>query len=155
MLDVDQLVRIASEKTDHAILRVNSDAIAIRVLLGRRDDRPHRNIFQFADSLESVTNLSPLNRKLMFVTHVLVSASSTPAKIGTLWLQAIRRVLLHFDEVRLTELFFLAHDLGRDSFAFDHIRNENGLALFPSDAFAAESDVFDFQINNAHVINTL
>src|SRR5207247_8372455 len=89
-LDIDQLVRIASEKTDHALLRVHGDAIAICILFGRRDDRSHRNIFQFADSLQRVTNLSPFDGKLMFVVNVLVSASATPAEIGTLWFYTIR-----------------------------------------------------------------
>jgi hypothetical protein len=83
MLDIDQLVRIASKKTDDAVLRVHSDAIAIRVLLGGRDYRSHRNIFQFTDALQSVTDLSPFDRKLMFVANVLVSASATPAEIRT------------------------------------------------------------------------
>src|SRR5437016_13012979 len=97
MLDVQQAMRIAPEKTNHAVLRVHGDAIAICVLLGRRDDRPHRNVFDFADSLQSVTNLSPFNRKLMFVANVLVSASATAAEIRTSWFNAIRRALLYFD----------------------------------------------------------
>jgi hypothetical protein len=84
------LVRIASKKPDHAVLRVNSDEIAIRVLLGGRDDRSHRNILEFANALESAANLSPFDRQLMFVADVLVSASATPAEIGTLWFYTIR-----------------------------------------------------------------
>ena len=90
-------MRLAAEKTDHAVLRVHSDAIAICVLLGRRDDRPHRNVLEFADSLERITNLSPFDRKLMFVADVLVSASTAPAEIRTLRCYAIRRALLYFD----------------------------------------------------------
>src|SRR5213080_5602346 len=105
-------MRIPTEKTDHAVLRVHSDAIAICVLVGRRDHRAHRNILEFADSLESVTNLSPLNGKLMFVANVLVSASPTPAEIRTLRFHTIRRALLYLDKIRFGELFFLAHDLG-------------------------------------------
>jgi len=90
MLDINQLVRIASKKTDHALLRVHGDAIAIRVLLRGRDDRSHRNILQFADSLQRITNLPPFDRKLMFVADVLVSASAAPAEIRTLWFNAIR-----------------------------------------------------------------
>src|SRR2546430_11873281 len=112
MLDVNQLVRIASKKTDYTFLCVNSDAVPISILFGGRDDRSHRSIFQFADSLESVTNLSPLNGKLMSVANVLVSASPAPAEIRTLRFHAIRRALLHFDQFRFGELFFLAHDLG-------------------------------------------
>jgi hypothetical protein len=69
---------------------VHGDAIAICVLFGRRDDRPHRNSFQFTDALQSVTNLSPFDRKLMFVNDVLVRASATPAEVGALWFHAVR-----------------------------------------------------------------
>src|SRR5438093_733229 len=154
MLDVNQLVRIASEKTDHALLRVHGDAIAICVLFGGRDDRSHRSIFQFADSLESVTDLSPLNGKLMFVANVLVSASPTPAEIRTLRFHTIRRALLHFDQFRCGELLFVAYDLGGNDLAFDGVRNKYGLPLLASDAFSAESNVFDFQIDNAHVTSS-
>src|SRR5206468_113695 len=147
-------MRVAPEETDHAILRVHSDAIAICVLVGRRDDRSHRNILEFADSLESVTNLSPLNGKLMSVANVLVSASPTPAEIRTLRFHTIRRALLHFDQFRFGELFFLAHDLGGNDLAFDGVRNKYGLPLLASDAFPAESNVFDFQIDNAHVTSS-
>src|SRR6266567_4118187 len=101
-------MRIAPEKADHAVLRVHCDAIAVCVLLGRRDDRSHRNVLEFADSLERVTNLSPFNRKLMFVVNVLISASATAAEIGTLWFHTIRRALLYFDQLCFGELFFLA-----------------------------------------------
>src|SRR5207249_3504785 len=87
---------------------VHSDAIAICVLVGRRDDRSHRNILEFADSLESVTNLSPLNGKLMFVANVLVSASPTPAEIRTLRFHTIRRALLHFDQFRSCKLLSIS-----------------------------------------------
>src|ERR1700719_5177810 len=105
-------MRVAPEKTDHAVLRVHGDAIAIPIDLWRRNDRSHRNILEFADSMQSVTNLSPFNRELVFVADVLVSAASTAAKVGALRSHTIRRALLYFDKVRVGELFFLAHDLG-------------------------------------------
>src|SRR6266404_775375 len=105
-------MRVAPEKTDHAILRVHSDSIAISILFLRSNDRSHRNVLEFADSLESVTHLSPFNRELMFVVNVLVSASSAAPEIGALWFHAIRRAFLHLDEFRFGELLFLVHDLG-------------------------------------------
>src|SRR5437899_4368351 len=137
-------MRVAPEKTDHAILRVHSDAIAISILLRRRNDGSHRNALEFADSLESVTNLSPFNRKLMFVANVLISASPTPAEIGTLRFHTIRRALLYFDQLCFSELFFLAHDFGRNGLALNRVRNKDGLPVLASDAFPAESDIFDF-----------
>src|SRR6266480_2219261 len=126
-------MRVAPEETDHAILRVHSDAIAICVLVGRRDDRTHRNILEFADSLESVTNLSPLNGKLMFVANVLVSAASAAAEVGTLRFHTIRRALLYLDQFRFGELLFVAYDLGGNDLAFDGVRNKYGLPLLASE----------------------
>jgi hypothetical protein len=154
-LDVDQAMRVAPKKTDHTVLRMHSDAIAICVLGGRSDNRSHGKVFEFADALESVTNLSPLDGKLVFIANVLVSASATAAEIGTLWFNAIRRVLLYFDELRFGELFFLAHDFRRNNLALDDVGDEDRLPLVASDTFPAKSDVFNFQIDNAHVINTL
>src|SRR5438477_1060037 len=144
MLDINQLVRIASKKTDHALLRVHGDAIAIRVLLGGRNDRSHRDIFDFSYSLKNIAHLSPLNCKLMFVVDVLISASAAMAKVRALRLDPIRRRLSNIDKFGLGELFFLPHDLRRHKFTLDRIRNKNSLPTFPPDAHSAESDVFDF-----------
>src|SRR6266481_69605 len=86
----------------------------------------------------------------MFVVDVLVRASAAAAKIGALRCDAMRGAFLNFHQLRLGELFFLAHDLGRNEFALNGVRNEDGLALLTSDPFSAESNVFDFQINNPH-----
>src|SRR5437899_3152098 len=137
-------MRVAPEKTDHAILRVHSDAIAISIVVRRRNDGSHRNALEFADSLEGVTNLSPFNRKLMFVANVLVSASPAAAEIGTLRFHTIRRGLLYFDQLRFSELLLLAHDFRGNDLALNSVKNKNRLALFSRDSFAAAGDVFDF-----------
>src|SRR5438876_3600693 len=144
MLDVEQSMGIAAEKTDRSILCVHGDAIAICVLPGRRDDRPHWNILEFADPLERIAHLSPFNRQLMFVRDVLVSAAAAPAEIGTLRLYAMRRTFLDLDQFRFGELLFLPHDFGRNELALNSVRNKDGLALFSGDAFSAESNIFDF-----------
>jgi len=144
MLDINQLVRIAPEKADHAFLRMHSYAVAISILLRRRNDWSHRNILELADSLERIAHLSPFDRKLMFVADVLVSASAASAEIRALRFDTIRGGLLHLDEFRFGKLLFLAHDLGRDQLALDSVRNKDGLALFSGDAFSAEGYVFDF-----------
>src|SRR6266516_3754959 len=143
LLDVEQFMRIAPEKTDHAILRVHGDAIAICVLLGRRDDWPHWNILKFADSLERITHLSPFDCKLMFVADVLVSASSASAEIRTLRRYAMRRHFLDFDQFRFGKLLFLADDFGRNDLALNSVRDKDSFAVFSRDALSAESDVFD------------
>src|SRR6266536_4388423 len=80
-LDVDQTMRVAPEKTDHAILRVNGDATAIPVLFGRWDDWSHRNILEFTDALQNVANLAPFDRKLMLVVDVLIRTAAAAAKV--------------------------------------------------------------------------
>src|SRR5262245_62285391 len=96
-LDINQPMRIALEKTNHAILRVHSDAVAICVLPWRRDNRTYGKVLQSADSLEGIPHLSPFNRKLMFVVDVLISAAAASSEIAALRRYAIRRTLHHLD----------------------------------------------------------
>src|SRR3984893_1919148 len=131
---------IAPEKSDHAVLGVDGDTIAICIRDGRGDDRPHRNVFELSDSLQNVAHLSPLNCELMFVIDVLITATSTATEVGALRIDAMRRAFLEIDKFRLGELLFLLHDLRRDHLAVDGKRNKNRFAVFTSDAFAAESD---------------
>src|SRR4029077_17598874 len=140
-LDINQTMRIATKKTDHLVLRVHGDAVAICVLPRRRDNRPHGNILQFADSLERVTQLSPFNRELVFVIDVLIRAASASTEICALWCDAIRRTLLNFDQLCFGELLLFPADFGGNQFALNSVRNENSFALFPSYAFSAERDV--------------
>jgi hypothetical protein len=81
---------------------------------------------------------------------VLVCASAAMAKIRALRCDAMRGAFLNFHQLRPGELFFFAHDLGRNEFALNGVRNEDSLPMLASDPFSTESDVFDFQINNAH-----
>src|SRR5438552_835040 len=148
-------MRIAPKKTDHAVLRVHGDAVAIRVLPRRRNYRTHGNILQFADSLERVPHLSPFNRKLMLVIDMLIRAATASAKIRALWRDAIRRTLLNFNQICFGELLLFPDDFGGNQFALNGVRNEDGFALFPSDAFSTERDVLNFQINNSHFITKL
>src|SRR6476660_7013723 len=89
-LDINQTMRIAPKKTDHAVQRVHGDAVAICVLPQRRDYRAHGNILQFANSLERVSHLSPLDRKLMLVIDMLIRAAAASTEIRALWRDAIR-----------------------------------------------------------------
>src|SRR5882724_5245444 len=141
--DVDQAVRIAPEKSDHAILSVNRDAIAISILFGRRDNRAHRNVFEFSDALQNIAHLPPFNRKLMFVVDMLISASAATTKVWALRRNAMQRAFFNIDKFTLGELLFLAHNFRRDAFAVDCIWYENGLAVFTSDPFSAERDILN------------
>src|SRR5436305_11484589 len=143
-LDINQTMRIAPEKSDHTVLRVHGDAIAIRVLPRRRDDRTHRNVFHFADSLERVAHLSPLYRELMLVIDVLISAAAASAEIWALWRHAIWRTLFNVDQFRFGELFLVAQDFGRNQLLLNRVRHKVSLALVSGHAFAAKSNVFDF-----------
>src|SRR5262249_7500108 len=106
-LDINQMMQIALEETDHAILCVHGDAVAIRVMPRRRYDRPHGNVFELADSLERIAHLSPFNRKLMFVIDVLIRAAAASTEIRTLRRDAVRRTLLNFDQLCFCELLLL------------------------------------------------
>src|SRR5215831_6755869 len=87
----------------------------------------------------------------MFVVDVLVCAPAALAKIRALRCNAERRAFLDFYQPRLGKLFFLAQDLSGNCFTLDRIRNKDSFPFFPADAFPAEGNVFDFQIDNAHM----
>src|SRR5690349_7412020 len=89
----------------------------------------------------------------MFVADVLICTSAARAKIGTFRLHPVGRRILNLRHLRFGELFFLADNLSRNQFTIYGVRNEDGLPLLASDSFSAESDVFDFQFNNAHLSN--
>src|SRR4051812_40276637 len=154
-LDIDQTMRVAAKKTDHLVLRMHGNAVAISVLPRRRNYRTHGNILQFADPLERVAHLSPFYRKLVFVADMLICAAAASAKISALWRHAIRRTLLNVDQFRFGELFLFAHDFGRNDFALNRVRNKHSLTLLPRHTFPTKSDVLYFQIDQAHIINTL
>jgi len=80
----------------------------------------------------------------VFVVDVLIGAAAATAKVWALWRNAMRRAFFNIDKFCFGELVFVAHDLGGNGFAIDRIRDKDGFALFPSDAFSAESNVFDF-----------
>jgi len=130
---------------------MNCDAIAISVLFRRRDDWSQRNVLKLADSLKNVAHLPPFYRQLMFVADVLVCASAALTKIRALRCDAMRRAFIDFHQFRLGELLFLAHDLSGNQFVLDRVWNEDSLPLLASDSFPAKSDVFNFQIDNAHI----
>jgi hypothetical protein len=80
----------------------------------------------------------------MFVTDMLVRAAAASAEIRALWRDAIRRALLYFDQLCFGELLLFPDDFSGNQFALNGVRNKNGLALFPSNAFSSECDVPNF-----------
>ena len=144
MLDINQLMRIASKKTDHALLRVHGDATAIRVLLGGRDDRPERSVLEFTNALQSVADLAPFYRQLMFITDVLISAAPAAAEIWTPRFYAMGRAFFNIDEFRLRVLLLFADDFSRHLLAFNCVRNKDRFAMLPPDAFPTKCDIFDY-----------
>ena len=86
---------------------------------------------------------------------MLIRASATSTEIRALWRDAIRRTLLNFNQICFGELLLFPHDFSGNQFALNGVRNKNGFALFPSDAFSAERDVLNFQINKSHFITNL
>ncbi len=89
----------------------------------------------------------------MFVVDVLVCTSAATAKIRTLRRYAMGGAFLNFYQVRLGELFFLTQDLGGNQFALNRVRDENGFPLLAPNPFPTKSDIFNFQIYNAHMIS--
>src|ERR1700730_18739650 len=135
---------IAPEKSDHAVLGVDGDTIAICIRDGRGDDRPHRNVFELSDSLQNVAHLPPLNCELIFVINVLITATSTATEVGALRIDAMRRAFLEIDNFRLGELLFLTRDLRRDNLSIIGEWNKSSCDNLPAAASPSESDVFDF-----------
>jgi hypothetical protein len=86
---------------------------------------------------------------------MLIRAAAASAEIWALWRDAIRRTLLNFDQLCFGELLLFPDDFGRNQLMFNRVRNKDSLALVPRYAFPTKSNVFDFQIDNAHIINTL
>src|SRR5438477_978873 len=88
----------------------------------------------------------------MLVIDMLISAATASAEIWALRRDAIRGTLLNFEQLCFGELFLFPDNFRRNKLVLYRVRNKNGFALFPRDAFSAEGDVFDFQINNAHTM---
>jgi hypothetical protein len=65
------------------------------------------------------------------------------------------RAFPNIEKLRLRELSFLAHNFRRNSFSLNCVRNKNGFALVSSDALPAKGNVVDFEVDNAHVTETL
>ena len=143
-LDIDQPMRVAAKISDDAVLSMNGDAIAISVFKRRGDHWPHRNIFEFSDSLKNVAHLARFYLELMRVIDVLVGATAAMTEVRTRRLDSMRRALAKIDNLRFGELFFLSGDFYRGQFPIDRERNENGLAVVPRDSLSAERDVLDF-----------
>ena len=72
---------IVAEKSDDAVLDMDGDAVAIFVILGRRNDRTQRRFAEFADALQGLPDLARFPMELMLVTHVLVTAAAAPREI--------------------------------------------------------------------------
>jgi hypothetical protein len=91
----------------------------------------------------------------MLVIDVLIRAAATSAEIRALWRNAIGRTLLNFDQLCFRKLLLFPHDFGRNYLVLNGVRNKNGFAMFASDTLSAKRDIFNLQITEAHVINTL
>ena len=83
----------------------------------------------------------------MRVIDVLVGAAAATTKVGTARFDAMRRMFLKIDNLRFGELLLLARDFCGNELALDRERNKNGLAIFARNAFPAEGEVFDLEID--------
>jgi hypothetical protein len=91
-----------------------------------------------------------LDGELMLVSDVLITASAAAAKVWAFRRDALLDRRENFCELRFGELFLLAHDLRGDALTLDRERDEDRLAIRAADAFAAEGDVVDVQLDRLH-----
>jgi hypothetical protein len=148
-------MRVTPEKTNYAVLRVHSDAIAVCVLPRRRDDRPYIHLLEFSDSLKCIAHLPRFDVELMLIIHVLIRATAAPPEIRAGRRYAMRRTGLNLDQLCFGKLLLFSRNFGRHQLAFDRVRHKHHLPLFPPDSLPAERDVFDSQVSAAHAVNTL
>jgi hypothetical protein len=126
---------------------MDGNPIAIPVGLRRTNDWTQRNVVQLSNSLQNIAHLSPFDGQLMIIRNVLIGAAAAFSEIGTRRDDPIRRWLQDFDDFGFGEAFLFSHNFRDDLFAVDGERNENRLSIFACDAFAAESDVMDFEFD--------
>src|ERR1700758_470764 len=88
-LDVNQSMGIAPEESDRAVLRVDLAAVPLRVGDGRGDYRPYRGLLNFSGSLQTIPNLPPFDRKLVFVSDMLIRAATASTEVRALRLNAV------------------------------------------------------------------
>ena len=86
----------------------------------------------------------------MLIADVLVTAPTATSEVWTLRSYAVGRKLDQLHQFRFGKLLFLAHDLCGDAFAIDRKWNEDRFPLIARDAFAAESNILDSEIDRAH-----
>jgi hypothetical protein len=95
---------------------------------------------------EQPADLLGLQRKLIFVSEVLILAAAASPEVTAPRLDALRRGREDPQQFCASETFLYFGDLGFDLFAVRDERNEHHEILPARDALAAEGDVFDFQI---------
>src|SRR4051794_24906488 len=141
---------ITPVKPDDVILGMNRDPVPITIGQSRRDYRFHRRRRKFPDSPHRLFDLFRLCLQLLRVGHVLIGASTAPAKVGTLWIRALGRGLEQLEQFAFGKLFLLPRDSRGDLLPLDRERNKDRLPFIPGDAFAAEGDVVDGEVGGAH-----
>jgi hypothetical protein len=92
-LDVeDHVVPVGLVEPDHGARRDRElHLVAVAVLVGGGQDRPHRELAEAADPLEAVAHLLCLKGELRRVGQVLQAAPAAAAEVRTRRLDAIRR----------------------------------------------------------------
>ena len=125
---------------------MHADAIAIFVRRGRGNDGPHRHFGKAPDPPQRLLDLPGLDRELLLVGEMLVAASTTASEVRAGRFDPIRRRLIDGNEICFGEFFFLLHHAHRDDIARRGERHEEHLAIVTRDAFSAEGDVGDGEL---------
>jgi hypothetical protein len=89
--DRDQLVRAVREKSRSAVHHMHADAVAVRVWLGRRDDRAHRDFGKFSDAPQRLLDLPLFQLELLRIGDVLVRAAAAAGEVFAFRLRTVGR----------------------------------------------------------------
>src|ERR1044071_1643858 len=99
-----------AKKADRPVVDVHRNPVAILVVPRRRNNRTQRRLGNFADSFQSLCDLTRLPMQLVFIGNVLLAASAAAPKVWTQRLGPIRRGFSQADELRFGTRFLFPHD---------------------------------------------
>src|SRR4029453_17073454 len=117
-----------AKESDDSFFDMDCDAVAIMVILRRRNDRAQRRFTELTDPLQRLPDLTRFPVELMLITHVLVTTAAAPPEIGAMRGYALGRRFRHLDEFSLGEGFFFPDNARRNPLTLDCDRDEGGLA---------------------------
>jgi len=153
LLNVLHQPAVPPDKTDvQLLLRLvplapHHHPVPIPIRLRTRNHRSNDVPREPADPLEQVGHLLPLHAQLRPVLHVLVLAAAAPAEVRARRRHTLRRRLDHPQQPGAREILLHLHQLRLDGFANERERDEHNKIIKTANAFAAERDVRNCQLD--------